>query len=264
MGLFQRINNEKNELIHFETLITEISKQEGITFSEACAIIAREAEDHLDDIPWNFYEPFYLYDYNVVNGFTRGDSFSKQSINFLKNMAFGIDYVEDSNPEFSGVYQRVDGESGWFREFYFKGSEITLSFLDSGVALPPCLEKFRGYAERRLKAKAERLANEKNEQQNKQLSVIELQQEIDRLQNENNKLKQKIPSMLGEFRDDDPLLIAIQLRNAEWLNYDVDDRKTIPSQEALVAQVKQQYKEFDMPDVQARAIEKVACPIKRK
>ena len=70
--------------------------------------------------------------------------------------------------------------------------------------------------------------------------------------------------MLGEFRDDDPLLIAIQLRNAEWSNYDVDDRKTIPSQEALVAQVKLQYKEFDMPDVQARAIEKVACPIKRK
>jgi hypothetical protein len=72
----------------------------------------------------------------------------------------------------------------------------------------------------------------------------------------------ELPSQLGEFRDDDPLLIAIQLRNSEWSNYDVDDRRTIPSQDALVAQLKLEYE--NMPDAQARAIEKVACPIKRK
>ena len=47
MSLFQTINNEKNELVHFETLINEMSKQEGISFSDACAVIAREAAWHL-------------------------------------------------------------------------------------------------------------------------------------------------------------------------------------------------------------------------
>lgn len=87
---------------------------------------------------------------------------------------------------------------------------------------------------------------------------------IEQLQEKVKNLESLLPIFLGKYRDDDPLMIAIQLRNSEWKDYDVDDRKTVPSQEALVAQIKQQYKKYDMPDVQARAIEKVACPIKRK
>ncbi|EMX4958794.1 hypothetical protein ACHQJC_20475 [Raoultella planticola] len=256
--MFQQINNEKNELIHFETLISEVSKQEGISFSDACAVIAREASWHLEDIPFN--EPFYLYDYNVINGFSKSDGFSNQSINFLKDMALGADFAEESNPELKGVYSRIDGENGWYREFYFKGTEITVSFLDTGVILPPCLEKFRSRAERFLKAKKDRLEKEKNGQN--EASQYELKNEIECLKAEAEKLLTKLPCQLGKYRDDDPLLIAIQLRNSEWLSYDEDDRKTIPSQEALVAQLKQQYQ--SMPDAQARAIEKVACPIKRK
>ncbi|QBX66600.1 hypothetical protein [Serratia quinivorans] len=264
MSFFQAINNEKNELIHFETLISEISKLEGITFADACAVIARESEDHIGDIPFGFYEPFYLYDYDVVHGFSKSDSFSRQSIEFLKSMAFGAEYSEDTNPDFKGIYTRVDGGNGFYHAFYFKGTELTISFLDSGVSIPPCLEKFKLVAGKKLKAKSEYLAKKKDNQQVSEVSVEVLQEEIDRLKQELIDVSSKVPAMLGAFRDDDPLMIAIQLRNSEWLNYDVDDRKTIPSQEALVTQIKQQYKEFDMPDIQARAIEKVACPIKRK
>lgn len=266
MSLFQKINHEKNELIHFEKLLHEISKQEGISFSEACAVIAREAADHSSEIPWDLYEPFYLYEYNVISGFKRTEEFTTQSINFLKAMAFGIEYIEDTNPEFEGVYSRIDGEKGWYRVFYFKGTELATSFLDSNVTLPPCLEKFRLSAERRLKFKAERLAKAKAkvEQADTDVSVESLQKEVDRLQIELKNLSSSVPTMLGAFREDDPLMIAIQLRNTEWANYDIDDRKTVPSQEGLVAQIKEQYKIFNIPEIQARAIEKVACPIKRK
>ncbi|WP_191938396.1 hypothetical protein IFU37_014975 [Pantoea agglomerans] len=94
---------------------------------------------------------------------------------------------------------------------------------------------------------------------------------LDKLKTENEILKRQVsslrgnvPPLLAKYREDDPLLIAIQLRNDEWLMYNEDDRKTIPSQEGLVAQLKSQYSEFGMTDVQAKAIEKVACPIKRK
>lgn len=83
------------------------------------------------------------------------------------------------------------------------------------------------------------------------------------LENELANLRGQLPILLGRYRHDDPLLIAIQLRNSEWSNYDEDNRKTIPNQEALITQIKEQYKSSDMKDVQARAIEKVACPIQR-
>lgn len=262
MSLFQAINNEKHELIHFETLLSEISSQEGISFADACAVIAREASWYLEDIPFN--EPFYLYNYDVINGFNKSDGFSNQSINFLRDMALGIDYVEESAPDLKGRYSRIDGGNGWYREFYFKGTEIAISFLDNGVTLPPCLAKFHTRAENWLKAKKDRLAKENAKKGQKEVSRDELEKEIERLQAEVKDLSTQLPCKLSEFRSDDPLLIAIQLRNSEWSNYDMDNRKTIPSQEALVAQLKQQYKSFDMPDAQARAIEKVACPIKRK
>ncbi|WP_342323681.1 hypothetical protein AAEY27_04285 [Kosakonia sp. BYX6] len=214
----------------------------------------------MDDIP--FGEPIHLYDYDVINGFKKSEGFSKQSLQFLNSMALGGEYVEDQNPEFAGVYTRVDGSEGWYREFYFKGTEITAAFLDLNVTIPPCLEKFKHIAERRLKIKAEKRAKENEKLNAIEVSRDELEDEIKRLKSEIERLSTQLPSLLGEFRSDDPLLIAIQLRNAEWARYDEDNRKTIPSQEALVAQLKQQYQK--MPDAQARAIEKVACPIKRK
>lgn len=33
-------------------------------------------------------------------------------------------------------------------------------------------------------------------------------------------LKKQVPILLGKYRQDDPLLLAIQTRNREWANYD--------------------------------------------
>lgn len=88
-----------------------------------------------------------------------------------------------------------------------------------------------------------------------------LSDELNRIKALLEKEETKQPLMLGKYRDDDPLLIAIQLRNLEWNSYDEYDRSTAPTADYLVEKLKQDYK---MSDALARAIEKVACPIIRK
>jgi len=85
--------------------------------------------------------------------------------------------------------------------------------------------------------------------------------EIDRLKTELLNKEASLPSALGEYRDDDPLLIAIKIRNNEWLLYNEDDRNTAPTADYIIAKLKDEY---GMSDAQAKAIEKVACPIIRK
>lgn len=69
MSMFQTINNEKYELVHFEVLLFEVSKQENISFAEACAVIAREASWHLEGIPFN--EPFIYMTMMLLTGLIR-------------------------------------------------------------------------------------------------------------------------------------------------------------------------------------------------
>lgn len=132
------------------------------------------------------------------------------------------------------------------------------------------LEECLGFAfDNRAELKAD-LEYHSDNDQNKISESLELFKVIQLLKKENEKLKQelaatklKLPIFLGAYRDDDPLLLAIQLRNIEWRHYDEHDRRTIPTQAALVAQLQEKYGKEQMPEVQAKAIEKVACPIKR-
>lgn len=262
MSLFQRIHEEKNELIHFETLITEIASQEKITFSEACGVIVREAEEHISEIPFSLYEPFYLYKYNVADGFIRGQDFSEQSLAFLRSMAEGEEYEELQ--ENKGVYRRLDGGhgwgNGWYYEFYFKGRELAVSFMDAEVKLPPCIEKFESFAKNKLRRKAEKQANKLKSEASGVVSTEMLLGEIQQLKNKIIALSEKVPILLGELREDDPLLLAIQIRNSEWAKYDPDnDRPTRGSQAAITQEL--EGKGFNKR--QAEAIELVACPIKR-
>ncbi|HDT2998925.1 TPA: hypothetical protein QHL53_001122 [Proteus mirabilis] len=112
------------------------------------------------------------------------------------------------------------------------------------------------------------LSSNKNNTEN---DTDELLTKIEKIELENknlkiklNELKINIPSLLSQYRDDDPLAIAIKLRNEVWTDYDEDSRSTIPTQEWVVAKLIDDYKEFEMTKAQAQAIEKVACPIKRK
>ncbi|WP_369128338.1 hypothetical protein [Klebsiella variicola] len=87
-----------------------------------------------------------------------------------------------------------------------------------------------------------------------------LRSEISLLKDKIKKLKSERPTLLGEYRKDDPLLLAIQIRNTEWNTYDPDnDRATRGNQVAII----QDLEGKGFSNSQAKAIEMVACPIKR-
>ncbi len=98
--------------------------------------------------------------------------------------------------------------------------------------------------------------------ENKDLIIDSLKKKNEMLQRELISAKAMIPQMLKQYREDDPLAIAIAMRNDEWLAFNEDDpRATTPSVEYLVAKLKT---EFGMSGALAAAIEKVACPILRR
>lgn len=84
--------------------------------------------------------------------------------------------------------------------------------------------------------------------------------EIEKLKHRIQELENERPILLKEYRDDDPLYLAIQIRNREWANYDPkNDRKTRGNHAAIT----QELKELGVKERQAIAIELVACPINR-
>lgn len=87
-----------------------------------------------------------------------------------------------------------------------------------------------------------------------------LKKEIEFLKNEIQTLTKQKPILLGELRKDDPLLLAIEIRNSEWANYDPDnDRLTRGNQQSI----KKALEEKGFTNRQAESIELVACPITR-
>lgn len=87
-----------------------------------------------------------------------------------------------------------------------------------------------------------------------------LRMEIDSLKKQIKKLENERPILLRKYREDDPLFLAIQIRNREWVKYDADnDRSTRVNQ----ASIKQDLENMGFTSRQAESIELVACPIKR-
>ncbi|WP_308317793.1 hypothetical protein [Serratia marcescens] len=92
------------------------------------------------------------------------------------------------------------------------------------------------------------------------VSLEKLMQENESLKEKNRKLSAAIPLLLGKYRSDDPLLLAIEIRNKEWEKYDPEnDRATRGNQDAIITYL--QNKGYTKR--QAESIELVACPIKR-
>jgi len=65
---------------------------------------------------------------------------------------------------------------------------------------------------------------------------------------------------LRRFRDDDPLALAIDIRNKEWASFDPAESDTRVKQESIVKDLIGR----GFSKKQAESIELVACPIKRK
>ncbi|MDU4155622.1 MAG: hypothetical protein E7H82_01625 [Klebsiella michiganensis] len=87
-----------------------------------------------------------------------------------------------------------------------------------------------------------------------------LRMEIDSLKRQVRKLESERPILIKKYREDDPLFLAIQIRNKEWLKYNHEnDRATRANQ----ASIKQELEGMGFTSRQAESIELVACPIKR-
>ncbi|AEF47192.1 hypothetical protein SerAS12_4094 [Serratia sp. AS12] len=87
-----------------------------------------------------------------------------------------------------------------------------------------------------------------------------LMQENKTLKEQNENLKASIPLLLGKYRSDDPLLLAIEIRNSEWRKYDPEnDRATRGNQDSTIKYLQDK----GYTKRQAESIELVACPIKR-
>ncbi|CAM7448867.1 hypothetical protein ABKV78_16085 [Enterobacter asburiae] len=87
-----------------------------------------------------------------------------------------------------------------------------------------------------------------------------LKMEIDTLKKQVRKLENERPILINRYREDDPLYLAIKIRNQEWAKYDPEnDRQTRGNQTAIVKDLEDK----GFSNVQAKAIEMVACPIKR-
>lgn len=87
-----------------------------------------------------------------------------------------------------------------------------------------------------------------------------LRMEIDALKKQVRKLENERPIHIKKYREDDPLYLAMQIRNKEWSKYDQDnDRATRANQ----ASIKQELEGMGFTSRQAESIELVACPIKR-
>ncbi|WP_446470748.1 hypothetical protein [Xenorhabdus stockiae] len=89
--------------------------------------------------------------------------------------------------------------------------------------------------------------------------ITKLRHEIEAINK--NKVENNFGSILylNEFRDDDPLALAIEIRNKEWAGYVHDDKSTRGNQESIILELTNK----GLSKKQAESVELVACPIKR-
>lgn len=71
--------------------------------------------------------------------------------------------------------------------------------------------------------------------------------------------KTVVVSFLREFRSDDPLALAIEIRNQEWASFDPTDKTSRANQESIITSLVNQ----GISRKQAESIELVSCPITR-
>ncbi|ECK2140243.1 hypothetical protein FQW43_10485 [Salmonella enterica subsp. enterica serovar Enteritidis] len=182
--------------------------------------------EKLDRVILNKKLPVHLNDYSTGNGDWYDDDFYKYG--------FKIEEISAIFPE--------------LKDLYYENSRGT--------------HKVANHVDDEIKHDVINISDNSNIDDNSDVTTI-----ISRLEEENKILKKRVkelederPILLKEYRDDDPLYLAIQIRNREWANYDPkNDRKTRGNRAAIT----QELKERGISEIEAAAIEKVACPINR-
>jgi len=244
-------------------------KNSVISFTDTVSIVL-EQNDFLDfhDVVQFIYRNFNLVShdinnslascsYNRIQGVFESDEISNKNLDTLKHLISSnwISGIEnENNGQYFILYNDENYENGSQEEFFFRKENLIHIFSSAGISF-------------RIDMTPDTLGhvNEINGLEDKE----ELKSVINSLSDQNSKLKSEIdelknnkPKHLGLFREDDPLLIAINIRNNEWSSFDEDNaRITTPSADYVIEKLKEQY---GMSHALASAIERVACPIVRK
>jgi regulator of replication initiation timing len=296
MNIFREIKQEKYNLIDPINLFTELSEliNESVIMVATAFIRLNNCSSLVNIYPYQ-YDPI-----NGIEEIPFDDSknFIKAIVNGYERVII-TDEIDDYCAGYWGLSKNgkldynINGINT-FRPFYFVREEVSRFLEFHCIPLPSCITKEIIDStnnncinnDNKLLQRINQLEQELNEQQkiNSKFAHIKSSNitDIGHLERENNqlklnnkklteqlnkaqikieKLKEQIPILLGKYRADDPLLLAIQIRNKEWSNYNEKDRRTRPTQEAICEDLKASY------DVQtdqlAKAIELVSCPINR-
>lgn len=240
---------EKNSVISFSDTVSFILEDNDfLNFHDVVQFIYRNFNLVSDDVS----NCLASCSYDRVKGVSESDEIAAESLETLEYL-ISSNWISSIDNEGQGgyfsIYNNEGYENGSRKDFFFRKNELIQVLTIAGITF-----RFN-----------EQLDNENSTES----SVQEYAKRIKILSDENKKLKNEAdelrhdkPKYLGVFRDDDPLLIAINIRNVEWELFDENNaRVTTPSADYVIEKLKEQY---GMSHALASAIERVACPIVRK
>jgi hypothetical protein len=174
---FDELDKERAEAIHFEKAINVLAKANNRTFDEIAILLVRALESFDGKHPANGLE-FRIYNYYPAIGFNFDIGFQTSSISFLRYIAKGIDYYEDSTLDNDGLYwlENRDVSSRGYGSFYFKLTELLCFLLENNLPIPddfahalPAAQKRYDWYKKLIKKDIDRFLaeREKSEGENK-------------------------------------------------------------------------------------------------
>lgn len=140
--LFDSLDNQNKNCIHFELLFEQLAKLTERSISDVGILFYRNYEQFKNKYPYSELE-FNFYQYNPVTGFHTNADFVLQSMKFLYQISLNRRYYEHPQPGHEGFYSfdlECFSYTLDFEGFYFKSSEIYKFLRYIGLPIPLCAQ----------------------------------------------------------------------------------------------------------------------------